>query len=214
MDKPIKLFNTLFVLHKCDVVIQRVIDRTRKLENGELKLIADPEFLVDNATLIILQLNIFLDEYEKRFEDVENNYRQRVEEFKKIVLPIIELIKKWTELRKFRNLFIAHNCRDVKGNFFVPDITLYDVPKTTLDFHMISDYMKYIMQLMYKEFKPEIQQMILYIAGFVPPTKSEHNIADLNTDLEKMIDEVNALCQQYNKSYRLTDIMLYLPPDQ
>ena len=214
MSQPTKLYHSLFVLQTCDTVIQRVIDRTRKMEKGQLELIADEHFLVDNALLIILELNNFLDEYEKYFHRVELAYQHRVIIFKKIIRPIIDQIKKWTELRKVRNLFIAHNCRDDAGRFYVPDITKYDVPKNTLDFHIISDFMKYISALLLTEFEKEIQEMFSYIIQFIPPARSQHDIPALNNALTAMENEVNQLCEQYGKAYRLNDVMKYLPPSE
>ena len=100
MNQPIKLYQSLYILQKCNVVLQRVVSRTRSTVDGKLDLIADDEFLVDNTMLIILQLTIFLDEYEKHFHRVELGYQQRVIIFKKIVSPIINQIKMCTVMDK------------------------------------------------------------------------------------------------------------------
>jgi hypothetical protein len=213
MKEPIKLYESLFILHKCSNVIQRVIERTRKIENGEMILVADRDFLVDNATLIILQLAIFQEEYNGHFTQVESEYKKRVLEFREILSPVIDLLNKWSEIRKFRSLFIAHNCRAKgTGQFYPPDITQYRVPSTTFDFHLVSDYMNYIMQLMNQEFKAEMKGMVAYITGLAPKARRKHDISNLNPQLVQMQNEVNKRCEKYGKPYRLEHISQYAPP--
>ena len=214
MNQHIKLYQSLYILQKCNVVLQRVVSRTRSTVDGKLDLIADDEFLVDNTMLIILQLTIFLDEYEKHFQRVELGYQQRVIIFKKIVSLIINQIKMWKDLRKVRNLFVAHNFCDHSGKFYPHDFTLYNVPTTTLDYHIASDYMNYIDDLMGKEFEKELVQMTAYIMQFNPPKRMHHNIQVLNPQLLQMKKDVDNLCQQYNKPYIMSKIMLYNPPDK
>ena len=213
-DPPVKLYNSLFILQKCDTVIQRIISRTVGTNEGQLDLIVDQFELVDNSTLILLQLCIFLDEYENYFHRVELHYQQKVLIFKKIIKPIVDQIKKWTDLRTFRNRMIAHNCRDSQGNFHLPDIGLYNVPHSALDFHYASDYMKYITKLMMEEFNQEMYEMAHYILQFVPPVRSSHDTKAYNKSVDEMTLAVNSMCQHYHKPYRLTDITKYLPPEE
>jgi hypothetical protein len=186
MSQPIKLYRTLFILQKSESIIQRIADRTRVVKDGQLELIADSNILVDNAVFMILELTNLLDEYDNKFQEVEKPYRERVLVLKTICKPILKQIRNWKDLTKVRNLFIAHNCRDKSGNFYVPDLLLYDVPKSALEFHVISDYLKYLMQLVLAEFGQEMNEALLYMFQFVKPPKKYHDVSNLNSSLEEM----------------------------
>src|SRR5688572_29451112 len=109
----VKLYQTLFILQKCNIVIQRVTNRVRQVEGDQIDLkTTDQDFVVDSAQAIILELNIFLDEYDRHFPNVEQPYQMRVKACKKITSPIIGEIRKWKDLKTVRDRFLAHNCRD------------------------------------------------------------------------------------------------------
>src|SRR4029079_14518611 len=153
--KATKLYESLFILHKCQLNIHR-LDNLIGLSKGIIN--ADH----DDALLLTYHINLeavsYLDEYNVNFlKNVEPNYSERVRQVRKISAPILKRMNKWKDLEKFRNNIIAHPWRD-KGKFIVPNSGTYNVPRSWFEIAVFINLLKYAWSMVRIEFEEELEQ--------------------------------------------------------
>src|SRR5688572_31911785 len=134
--KPIKLYESLFILYKCNRSINQLwpVVNSHQNDEGAVKEIA--VILTNN---IKMESVSFLDEFNGSFfRNIEDAYKARMMEVRQITAPIIKRIKKWKDLEKYRNNIVAHPWRD-KGKLAIPDPHFYNIPQTWFDVAVLVD---------------------------------------------------------------------------
>jgi len=199
--KPIKLYESLFILYKCNRSNNQLwpVVNSHQNDEGAVKEIA--VILTNN---IKMESVSFLDEFNGSFfRNIEDAYKARMMEVRQITAPIIKRIKKWKDLEKYRNNIVAHPWRD-KGKLAIPDPHFYNIPQTWFDVAVLVDLMNYLWELTKAEFNLELNEALLYVFKLKPPDKeSTIKISDVNNDHHKMAEEVDIICKQLNKPYFL-----------
>jgi hypothetical protein len=208
--KATKLYESLFILHKCQLNIHR-LDNLIGLSKGIIN--ADH----DDALLLTYHINLeavsYLDEYNVNFlKNVEPNYSERVRQVRKISAPILKRINKWKDLEKFRNNIIAHPWRD-KGKFIVPNSGTYNVPRSWFEIAVFINLLKYAWSMVRIEFEEELEQAIDYVRTLQVPPPPPADYSGLNQDHLSMAAEVHKICKSLNKNYYLK-VLQYSLEDQ
>jgi len=204
--KPIRLYESLFILYKCNRTINLIWPIINAHQNDIYRI---REIGVVLTNHIKMESISFLDEFKGAFfHKIEDLYKPRMQDVRQITAPIIKRIKKWKDLEKFRNNIIAHAWRD-KGKFVIPDPEVYNIPKSWFEVSILVNLMNYLWQLIEAEFKKELNECLIYVTELmnldkeVPEMDSSDQITKLNSDHFKMAQEVDAICQQLKRPYFL-----------
>lgn len=164
-------------------------------------------------SIILLETNVFLEEYHNQFTQVEVEYSNRVKDVKQIAQPIIRRINQWKDIRKFRSQIIAHNWRDKQNNFVIPDISFYDIPRNALEYQILSDLLGYVIAIINAEFVKEVEETQHYFESIRPQPVPPTDYSNLNRELEEIQAEVFQSCRKLNKSFGI-HFTLYTLPNQ
>lgn len=200
-----KLYESLFILHKCNSVINRF---WQIIEGSQDRIKEIEDFAILFTYYIKMESVSFLDEFNNGFyKSTEIQYSERISQIRKITAPVIKRIKKWKDLEKFRNNIIAHPWRQ-NGKFVIPSNRHYNIPRNWFEVGVLVNLMNYTWQLIRAEFEKEFGEAIIYIARINPTPKEPTNYENLNADHLQMADEVGQICERLEKKYYLT-IMAY-----
>ncbi|MBL7722912.1 MAG: hypothetical protein JNK27_02130 [Chitinophagaceae bacterium] len=200
MTEPVKLYESLFILHKCNLNISRLLELI-------LEKIHQANFNEDEALLLAQYLQMesvsFIAEFkENLYIHSEKAYSQRIADIQKITRPIFNRINKWKDLNKYRNNIIAHPWRD-SGKFVIPNSPTYNVPKSWLEITVLGHYMKYVWAMVAAEFIREIRDSLSYMNKTYPFSPVPIDFSGLNEDQLKMAAEVDSIRKELNKNYYL-----------
>lgn len=208
--KPTKLYESLFILFKCNQTINRLGSVINEHQNNIHSIQGIGVILTNH---IKLESVSFLDEFNGAFfHNIGDEFKPRMMDVRRITAPIIKRINKWKDLRKFRNNIVAHPWRD-EGKFAVPDPQYYDIPRSWFEVAVLVNLMNYVWFLITVEFKKELNEALPYIASLKPPDKEPADHSGLNDDHLNMADEIAVICQQLNKPYYLKVMQYILPGD-
>ena len=208
--KTNKLYESIFVLHKCNTAINtlwRLIDKLDKGDNNE-KLYAT------NLTYyLILESVSFLEEFNKHlYHIVESHHKEQIKKLRKVISPITKQIQKWTDLKKFRNEIIAHPWRDKNLNFKIADVSNYNIPRNMMEIMILVNLINDINNIIKFVFKDDLQNIHDYILKLEPLEKPLADYTALNQDLYQMAVTVNENISiaGYEYTYK---VVLYKPED-
>ncbi|MGI4727800.1 MAG: hypothetical protein ACRYGB_04435 [Janthinobacterium lividum] len=206
--KPIKLYEALFILNKCNQTINRL---WKLIENSQGRIKEVEDFAILFTYYIKMETVSFLEEFNKGFyNETEQQFKQRVDEIRKISAPIIKRINKWKDLERFRNNIIAHPWRH-KRQFVVPDQNDYNVPRNWFEIGVLVNLNNYVWAMLQAEFDVELKEAMIYMATKIPPKRPPSDYSQLNQDHLHMADEVEEVCKQLNKKYFLKVIQYIFP---
>ncbi len=209
--RPTKLLESLFILHKCQLNIDRL---WKLIEVSEGELNSNSDYALLFTYHINLEAVSFLDEYNGDFVSrTETEYAIRVKEVRKITAPIIKRINRWKDLEKFRNNIIAHPWRD-RGKFVVPNTGYYNIPRNWFEIAVFVNLLKYTWSMIRIEFLEELQTAIEYISTLQTPPPPPNNYSNLNADHLRMANEVGDICKTLGKNYGLKVIQYILPNEE
>ena len=185
--KPVKLYESLFILYKCNLNLERF--------KNLMDAIGDSfDTHSDYALLYTYYINLeavsFLEEFKDGLSKTESAYTVRIIEFRKITSPILKRINKWGELQKFRSSIIAHPWRDKKGMFVVPNPGHFNVPRNWFEVGVILNLMSYLWALVLAEFSKELHDALQYVSTLQSNPKPPNDYSDINSDHLKMAEEV------------------------
>lgn len=203
-----KLYESLFILHKCNLNIERL---RNLLQSFEGTLEKDSDYALLFTYHINLEALSFLEEFRDGFSKVEQQYSDRIREVRKISSPVLKRIHKWKDLEKFRNNIVAHPWRH-KGQFVLPE-QFYNIPRNWFEVTILVNLMNYLWTLIKIEFEKEYADSLKYIATFETNSKPPSDYSSLNSDHLTMANEVATLCRSFNKNYYLKVFQYILPDD-
>src|SRR6185312_9433572 len=126
----ISLFHLIFIGNLVEKNFETLVDVLGKHDQKH-----DDVLLNSTGSLLIIQTVSFLDEYNHHLKSLDEDEKAVVLMIKKSLKPAVDEINKWKDLRKFRNIALAHNLRNVKTNesIFNDGFYIYDIPKTGAD---------------------------------------------------------------------------------
>ncbi|MEX0997813.1 MAG: hypothetical protein WDZ45_12245 [Flavobacteriaceae bacterium] len=193
---------TLFHLHgQIGLIVEtlnEVGNNYKKLKKIELKNYFDPSIDLETSTHTLLStyaiilFNSFMDEYEKYFiPSIEDfKYKDKILKVKNKNKPGIARIKKWKDLKKFRNYFAAHNYRINNDSFFSNKFKSFDllIPNTISEKNLFYG----IVHLICISIKNEFQDIVNEF------DKNEIMLNKINF-IGNPIDNEKELCELYYK---------------
>lgn len=207
--RVLNLYHSLFIFHKTYVSIDRIMDRVRSVQDDVIRMKVSDNDVVDYANQLILEVSIFLDEYNSYwYQKAETDFRERIMQVRNICAPIMKALQQWSDIRDFRNRFVAHNWRDKKGKFVVPDLNIYNIPRNTFEYHMMADFVRYMYTCISFHFKNEIHEMVDYMYTRFHPRNDQTEYTLLNHELMEMAKDVNHRAVKYHSDFTLK-IFLY-----
>lgn len=199
--KPIKLYESLFIFHKCHLTLQEVgqilhtIDRSNK---------SFDRLHLSWTNLIIMESVSFIDEYEQNFHfRCETEYKNRVLLTRKICEPVIRKVKEWKDLKDFRNHIIAHPWRDKDKNLVIPDLNKYSIPRNSFEHVVLVNLMGYIFDLIKSVFPSEMNEMFIYMQTLIPRDKEKISYHNLTNEHLDMAIKVNQISKDEGHNYEL-----------
>lgn len=201
MNKPIHLYESLFILYKCQLNINRIYNLT--LEN-RTRNDSDENDAILLAQYLLMESLSFISEFKENLHKYsESEYKQRVADLHQITKPIFKRINKWKDIGRYRNNIIAHPWRS-SGKFVIPNDPSYNIPKNWAEIFILTHLLKYVWAMITAEFGKEIIEAISYIdSTYSFKSNKEASYPDLNKDHLLMAKEVDIIRKRLNKSYYL-----------
>lgn|GEM_PF-4395805 len=216
--------SSLFILFESYQNLERLYFQFKEFPQSGIESYTNP-FVESYRNYIILEAASFLDEYEINFLEINNRsalntkkkskkpvkpieqqYWNRIENLHKIITPLLRTMNRWTEIRKYRNNFVAHTNRsDWKDgyNLIIAGQEPYDAPRTFFEFQILHDIIHIMFGLISQEFRMELIDawfIARSLKCFMNPRKDNSNIQQ---ELLDMINEFNKECEQQGKDYTL-----------
>jgi len=199
--EPTNLYESLFIFHKCHTTLQELGSSLHKIDRSKKEF---SRYDLTMTNVIIMESVSFIDEFEQNFLfRCEEELKQKVVLARKLCNPILKKIKKWSDMKDFRNKVIAHPWRDKNRNFVVPDHNIYKVPSNWFEHVVLVNLMLYMYQTISSVFPKEIEEMFLYMEKLIPPTKKTFNYEELTNDHIAMAIEVGEIAQKEGHEYQL-----------
>ena len=162
-----------------------------------------------NVMITTISLLDELDKYlfQYRYSNfADKEAKEKIGAYKYIIEPILISIKKWTDLRKFRNNVLAHNFRSKSDGFrsvhLTNELHNYNAPESTVDLIALFKYVNSISKVAEEMFKSEYEEGKAIINAFNNSQKrlstSEEGLQNVNTSFL----EVNKRIKDYNKEVK------------
>jgi hypothetical protein len=197
-----KIHESLFILSKCHSHITENWEAIEKNQpTGAIK--STRHFIYNLAYYIILEIDIFLDEYHKEFASPENEnaIRNRAVVIKEILKPVYTRIKSFKSLHEFRNNIVVHPLRR-SGAFILPQNKLLTVPRSLFEYQLLTHYIQYMFAIIRQEFELELGEACFFAEAAeenCAPQKADFN--QVNADTEKLLAEVKAIADKHQKDF-------------
>jgi hypothetical protein len=154
-DTDIALYHLVF--------IGNMIERTFKAFAGIIDRVDDDTervFYVNTSSMIIMQVNSFLDEYHQFVRSEEPEMMETISNIKKAVKRAIKLIGQWKEREDFRNQVLAHNLRGKNDeSVFERGLTSFDVPQQGADLHVLVSCIGMIREVFASTFREKLAEV-------------------------------------------------------
>lgn len=147
-----------------------------------------------SQTLILT--NSFLDEFDKFFTSKKPDENRKISKVKKVVKPAVSQIRKWTDLKIFRNNVLAHNLRVNKQNnvsvFLDGRIHNYNIPKDISDLQVLVQCLLMTKSVILENYQSEYQSFSNNIKSIspLPIEKSKTNRKELLNKIYNQIKEL------------------------
>jgi hypothetical protein len=155
----------------------------------------------------LLYMNIidfcsYLDEYNNYFcKFPEEEINLKIKEIKTICKPFIKEINKWSDLRNFRNSFIAHNMRNKLNKVVFREQLNLNIPRGIFEMEMASRCFCSITHIILTEFnlddynKEELNPIV--------SKKNNYTKEDCREKFNFLKEQTNILLKQHNRNYSI-----------
>lgn len=211
---PVSHFQaSLFNLYECYEKIEKLYYKfTNHPDSGETYYL-EPS-LIDISHYMILEAVGFLDEFHfyfvqtktgRRAAPIEPEYAQRIKDLHLVIKPIEDTIYRWKDIEKFRDHFVAHTNRIGFNNnsLVIKGQEQYDVPRKYWEFQLFRDLLHLLFGTISQEFKIELLDAYFAAKGRKSITAGKKDNANVDNELQHMIDEYHQKCNQQGKEYTL-----------
>lgn len=141
--------------------------------------------------LLVIYANSFIEEWDNLGKQCKDD--KRVIKVRKITSPVIRRIKQWTDLKNFRNTFLAHGYRDIKKNNVL--IKTYDkelnIPNSFGDFFVLRGCILYAKEILVREFAVEYNELLPHLKALKPPMVTKNSILDDQEAIKELTQLIN-----------------------
>ncbi len=200
MIEPARLYESLFILHKCILnissLLQLILEKIHQENPNKDEAMLLAQYLQMESVSFMVEFK------ENLYQYSEKEYSQRISDIQKITKPIFNRINKWKDLNKYRNNIIAHPWRNF-GKFVIPNNQAYNVPKSWLEITVLGHYIKYVWAMVGAEFNKEIRDGLVYIQKTYPYNPVKIDFSGLNEEQMKIAAEVDSIRKELGRDYYL-----------
>ncbi len=143
---------------------------------------------------IIDELNKFLFDYNSDDLDLKN----RRNAFKKIIAPAVEEIKKWKDIKEFRNNILAHNGSNYYGNSVIlsSKFNNYCIPRFHSDFLILFKLLQLIIEKAEEIFAEEKEEAEKIMNNLIEQKQASRTQKD---DFSTAVNTINNIISEMNK---------------
>lgn len=216
--------STLFILYESYENLRMLFFEFKKHPQTGIESLSNP-FLKNIRDYMIMESASFLEEYEINFLEINNRtpihistknkrpihriepqYWKQIEDFDKIVSPIFKTLNRWTEIKKYRNNYVAHGSRaDWKdGNKLkIAGQEPYDAPRAFYEFQILHDLIHLIFGLMSQEFKAELIDAYFTAKSLKCVMNPKKDNTQIDQELLDMVTAFNVECKLQGKGHSL-----------
>lgn len=153
-----------------------------------------------SQTLILT--NSFLDEFDNFFTSKNTEELKKIKMIKNIVKPAIEQLRKWSDLKNFRNNVLVHNLRVDKDQFvsvFIEGkIHNYNIPKDIIDYQILVQCILMTKSIIMENYKLEYENFTKMIKSY-PKENYGNKISNPQEFLDSIYFKIKSLAEK-NKS--------------
>lgn len=188
------------ILSKLEQVFTAVSKKISKVEATIIR------FSVQwNVMIITISLLDEMNGYLFCYKSNNKVTKDKIKSYRYIVQPALKEIRKWHDLRSFRNNVLAHNFR-IRANDYVSvhlsnNLHNYIIPQHTIDLILLLKYLRAVTKIAEEIFQEEYREA-LEIAGkhSKPIRKKPPLLANEVTKANLIIQEMNDRIANYNAS--------------
>jgi len=161
---------------------------------------------------IIMDVNSYLDEYDNFFESgAETEFKPRIRIVKKIAKPVVDRLRKWKDIKNFRNQIIAHPWRINGSEFSLKNLGLYNTPRTFHDLLYLQTYLEIVQTVINAEFEEESKHVNQYISSLknnsnTPPVANPNFESEIRT----LVQEINERCKKESRIYYIDEEAIFI----
>lgn len=106
---------------------------------------------------IILHSCSFLDEWDNILGvNTEKHYSKKILKVKRVTAPASKAIKKWKDLKKFRNEVVAHSFRDKEGSVTIYTMSHYNCPQNEEELYYLVCFLNAMIMKLLDTFSDKI----------------------------------------------------------
>ena len=201
LKDSIKILYTLWVYINTYMASCIEVNSQKKFQDSKLRFF--PNVTMDTVIIVSMtnQILIFicscLDEWNNHFNSSNiPEYSVEIEKFRKITKPVFKRINKWSGLKDYRNMVLAHNFRNKGQSILKDEVSSLKIPLSATEILGITQLLNIVVLEMMEKFKDHISiedyvNMFTQVPKF--NTKGEFSM----NDFENVFDEVEELKKIY-----------------
>jgi hypothetical protein len=167
-----------------------------EFKENQIKIIA---FSIQWNILIITQSVIDeLNKYLFNYNSNDIGLKNRIRSFRKIITPALNEIKKWKDIKEFRNNILAHNGRDYNGDSAILSTKFnnYCIPKFHADFLILFKLLQIISEKAEEIFSEEKKEADKIMDSMI---KQKLGSSSKNEDFSTAVNRINNIISEMNK---------------
>jgi hypothetical protein len=171
-------------------------DFTSDFSEDQIKVITFP--IQWNIIIITQSLTDELNKFLFNYKPDDSSLKNRIKAYKNIIYPALDEIKKWKDIKAFRNHVLAHNGRDYHGKSAIlsTESENYNIPIYHNDFLVLFQLLKFITEKSGEIFFEEKREAEEIMNGLVTNSKEIHTKKE---HISKTISRINAIISEMNK---------------
>jgi hypothetical protein len=189
-EADIAIYHLVFLGNLIEKTISSFSNIIGKVEDS------DETVLWESTNSIILIRTIsFLDEFDKFVKSSDPDLGKSINDIKKTVKPALIQIKKWKDIREFRNNVLAHNLRFGKTpiSIFSRGLGSYDIPQTGADVAVLVSCVSMIKKTFESTFRLKLEKIQVKLDQHSYPKKSIRfmNGKEVESIVNQLTREIN-----------------------
>jgi hypothetical protein len=162
-----------------------------------------------NTLLLTVSLQDEINSYLLRHKSENAKVQRKVESYKKIVAPVMKVLREWPDLRSFRNNVLAHNFRDDKNGsasvLLTNGLKSYKLPNTIVDLVKLFKVLNVVTSVAKEIFLEEYNEAINIADSFEKEPNKKLCVDEEFEKLNNALQEVNQNISRYNTELNRTE---------
>lgn len=191
------IIESVYHLIKMSDIVVTFLDKYDKKNAHDFEVNRCNILFVDKAYSLILVNSIFdeLNGFLLNYKGSNEKLISKIGIFKYIMDPIFNYLKKWPDIKNFRNNVLAHNFRIKKENyksvFLSNRLFSYEIPETVIDYLMLYRCIEQIPMIIHQVFEEEYKIALAIVAGQENEINRERDFQQEDNNLRKVFKNVD-----------------------